>query len=177
MVITDWMMPEMDGIELCRNVRGERFDHYIYIIVVTYKDHRKDLIEVFTCGADDYITKPFDPEELKARLMTGLRVIDLEERHKAIEHNLSDEDKSELLRSALEELEKTQAQIFHSEKMASIGQLAAGVAHEINNPTGFISSNLKTLQGYQIDIKTLFEKYRDLIATIAGAEGVASESA
>ena len=175
MVITDWMMPEMDGIELCRNVRGERFDHYIYIIVVTYKDHRKDLIEVFTCGADDCITKPFDPEELKARLMTGLRVIDLEERHKSIEHNLSDEDKGEQLRSALEELEKTQAQMFHSEKMASIGQLAAGVAHEINNPTGFISSNLKTLQGYQIDIKTLFEKYRDLIATIAGAEGVASE--
>jgi PAS domain S-box-containing protein len=78
------------------------------------------------------------------------------------------------LQQALSELKKTQAQILQSEKMASIGQLAAGVAHEINNPTGFVSSNLKTLSDYQNDIFSLIKEYKKLIAdlkeTMATAE-------
>lgn len=67
------------------------------------------------------------------------------------------------LDQALSELKTTQAQMLHSEKMASIGQLAAGVAHEINNPTGFISSNLNTLSDYLNDIKMLVTEYRKMI--------------
>lgn len=87
-VISDWVMPEMDGLELCRNIRSVSFGGYIYIVVLTSKDRRKDLVEVFHAGADDYIPKPFDPEELKARVMTGLRVIDLEDRHKKMQNIL-----------------------------------------------------------------------------------------
>ena len=57
---------------------------------------------------------------------------------------------------------------MQSEKMASIGQLAAGVAHEINNPTGFVSSNLNTLNDYEKDITALFKKYQDLVALLKG---------
>jgi len=78
------------------------------------------------------------------------------------------------LEQTLRKLKETQTQMLQSEKMASIGQLAAGVAHEINNPTGFVSSNLKTLSDYQDDISTLIEQYRrlatDLKETMATAE-------
>ncbi len=77
--------------------------------------------------------------------------------------------KNEELKNTLETLKTTQAQILHSEKMASVGQLAAGVAHEINNPIGFVSSNLRTLSDYQNDINKLLEHYRQLIANLKGA--------
>jgi DNA-binding response OmpR family regulator len=78
LMITDWMMPEMDGLQLCRKIRTTSFPFYIYIIMLTAKDHKKDLVNVFGSGADDYISKPFDPEELRARVLTGLRIIELE---------------------------------------------------------------------------------------------------
>ncbi|MBI5064033.1 MAG: response regulator [Desulfatitalea sp.] len=313
LVIADWMMPEMDGLELCRNIRRVAFDGYIYIVVLTSKDRRKDLMEVFQAGADDYIPKPFDPEELKARVSTGLRVVDLESRHKKMQNILLEsrnklrtvidalqeeiialdrdytivsvnkafaqrlgvkaeemigqrcfddgegctahaflldlrplveavfekgsaqhllytyrdergaisykqieglpitqqdragvaqalivskditEDRrkaSEIhalnervtviaaevesgnasLKSALKRLETTQAQMVQSEKMAIIGQLAAGVAHEINNPTSFVSSNLKTLSGYHDNLSALLAKHRELSRSLQAPE-------
>ena len=76
--------------------------------------------------------------------------------------------KNEELENTLETLKTTQAQILLSEKMASVGQLAAGVAHEINNPIGFVSSNLRTLSDYQNDINKLIEHYRQLITNLKG---------
>ncbi len=70
------------------------------------------------------------------------------------------------LKQAEEEKKRMEAQLLHSEKMASIGQLAAGVAHEINNPTGFVSSNLKTLSDYIRDIRDLSEEYRQLVSKL-----------
>jgi diguanylate cyclase (GGDEF)-like protein len=82
LAILDWMMPEISGIQLCQKIREN--DHqgedqeYTYIILLTAKDEPKDLINGFSAGADDYITKPFHHLELKARLKTGKRIIDLQ---------------------------------------------------------------------------------------------------
>ncbi len=143
MVITDWMMPEMDGPTLCKKIREGDFSNYIYLILLTGKDKKEDLIQGFESGSDDFVIKPVDPNEIKARVQAGERIIKLEE-----------------------ELRKSQAQLLQSEKMASVGQLASGVAHEINNPTGFVSSNLKTLSDYQDDISGIIKEYRKLIGDL-----------
>jgi len=143
MVITDWMMPEMDGLKLCRKIRQADLPRYVYIILLTAKDQVEDAVAALDAGADDYIRKPFNPDELKARILAGKRIIELEDSQK-----------------------KANAQLFQSEKMVSIGQLAAGVAHEINNPTGFVSSNLKTLTDYQNDINKLIKHYRKLVTNL-----------
>ncbi|MEJ2640989.1 MAG: response regulator [Desulfosarcinaceae bacterium] len=303
-VITDWMMPELDGLTLCRRIRKHHSDPYTYVVITTGKNEKQDLLEAFSAGADDFICKPYDVGELYARLNTGKRIIQLEDKHKALQETLihsrnkirttfdalpeeilsvdtdlrvvsmnqtllklsagqfrdfyenpcdlliedgdsdfyrqqvkekaqacietgegqvyldsyigadarecvkersvipiKDDDgkvfqitfmsrditeeyrhneevkrlnkklkllSSELiqkngkLENALENLERTQAQMLQSEKMASIGQLAAGVAHEINNPTGFVSSNLKTLGDYLEDIMRLYADYQEM---------------
>jgi signal transduction histidine kinase len=274
------------------------------VVITTGKNEKQDLLEAFSAGADDFICKPYDIGELYARLNTGKRIIQLEDKHKTLQETLihsrnkirttfdalpeeilsvdtdlkvvsmnqsllkhstgqfrdyyespcdmltehgdsdfyrqqvkaksracietgqgqvyldqyigpdakervkersvipiKDDDgkvfqitfmsrditeeyrhneevkrlnkklklvSSELiqkngkLENALENLERTQAQMLQSEKMASIGQLAAGVAHEINNPTGFVSSNIKTLGDYLEDLMRLFADYQEM---------------
>lgn len=160
MVISDWMMPEMDGIELCRRIRSSDKKTYSYIILLTAKDKTTDLVEVFEAGADDYIIKPFKPDELRSRINSGERILQLERRHHSMQEELI--RKNNTLDNTLRELKATQAQILQSEKMASIGQLAAGVAHEINNPIGFISSNLEALNDYMADFNALLAHYQTL---------------
>jgi putative two-component system response regulator len=79
-VITDWIMPVMSGIELCRNIREFGFSRYIYTILLTQRSNTADTVEGLTAGADDFITKPFRPLELVARVRAGERIIGLESR-------------------------------------------------------------------------------------------------
>jgi two-component system cell cycle response regulator len=80
LALLDWIMPELDGPGVCREVR-QRIDHpYVYMVLLTSKESKADTIAGLESGADDYLTKPFNPEELKARLRTGLRILDLQDR-------------------------------------------------------------------------------------------------
>ncbi len=82
-VLTDWVMPEMGGPELCKAIRGGVTKGYVYIILLTAKDTKDDIVEGLKSGADDYLTKPFHPAELLARLNTGKRIVSLERSLKA----------------------------------------------------------------------------------------------
>jgi two-component system, cell cycle response regulator len=80
LALLDWVMPELDGPGVCREVRKRKEPSYVYMILLTSKESKEDVVAGLESGADDYLTKPFDPEELKARLRTGLRILDLEDR-------------------------------------------------------------------------------------------------
>ena len=80
LVITDWMMPDMDGVELIDNIRKANFPHYIYIILLTARSAKADIVTGLEAGADDYLVKPFDLDELRARVNIANRIIDLERR-------------------------------------------------------------------------------------------------
>lgn len=79
LAIVDWMLPGMDGTQLCREVRKRAPEPYIYILLLTAKTQRQDIVEGMEAGADDYLTKPFDPDELRVRLRAGRRILDLQE--------------------------------------------------------------------------------------------------
>ena len=76
--LLDCLMPGLDGLEVCRRVRARSSQPYVYIMLITANDKVENLVEGLESGADDYLTKPFRPEELKARLRVGLRILDLE---------------------------------------------------------------------------------------------------
>ena len=78
LAIVDWMMPRMDGLEVCRHVRALKDRPYIYLVLLTAKSHKEEIATGLEAGADDYVVKPFDPDELRARLKVGQRVVELE---------------------------------------------------------------------------------------------------
>jgi two-component system cell cycle response regulator len=78
LAILDWMMPGMDGVEVCRKVRQRGHEPYIYLLLLTTKGLKEDVIAGLDAGADDYVTKPFDPHELQVRLRTATRIVTLQ---------------------------------------------------------------------------------------------------
>ncbi|MDP6359683.1 MAG: response regulator [Planctomycetota bacterium] len=134
MVISDWEMPIVDGIELVQRIRSAKTGSYVYILMLTSRSETSDVVDGMETGADDFLKKPFDRNELRVRLRAGERILELE---KSLEARNADLQKAnQQLGAALEELRETQAQLVESEKMASLGQLVTGVAHEINTPVG-----------------------------------------
>ncbi len=129
-VISDWMMPGLDGPELVRRIRAARRPGYVYVILLTARTDKNDVVAGMEAGADDFITKPFDLGELRARLRAGERILSLE-------HSLAEQDR---------QLREAQAALYQTEKLASLGQLAAGVAHEINNPLAYVMNNVAVLR-------------------------------
>jgi signal transduction histidine kinase len=133
MAILDWMMPQLDGPEVCRRLRGNPGTAPIYIILLTAKGQREDIIQGLQSGADDYVTKPFHQQELYARLQAGIRITELQQKLAA---------KVKDLEIALMRLRRMQ----QAQKLESLGQLASGVAHEINTPIQYIGNNMRFLK-------------------------------
>ena len=79
LAILDWMMPGMSGPQICREVRKRLGEPYVYILLLTAKSQKQDTVEGMEAGADDYLTKPFDPDELRVRLRAGRRILSLQE--------------------------------------------------------------------------------------------------
>jgi two-component system, cell cycle response regulator len=79
LALLDWVMPELDGPGVCRQVRKQRSERHVHLILITSKDSKQDIVCGLESGADDYLVKPFDPEELKARLRSSVRILELED--------------------------------------------------------------------------------------------------
>mgnify|MGYP005840004429 CR=1 FL=1 len=126
LVILDVRLPDLDGYEVCRRIKNDEVLRHVSVIMVTALHSTSDKTKGLDLGADDYITKPFQPEELLARVRAVLRVrqMEREARQRAIE------------------LEQSQAQLIQVEKLAAMGRLAASIAHELNNPLQAIQNCL-----------------------------------
>lgn len=97
LVITDWMMPELDGLELLRRIRSGPSSGYVYVILLTAKTQQEDLVEGMEAGADDFLTKPFDRDELRVRLRAGQRIVQLEREVRAAKATLAPTGKAATL--------------------------------------------------------------------------------
>ncbi len=141
LILLDVQMPGIDGFETCAQIKANPQLAHIPIIFITALSNTDSITKGFSLGAIDYITKPFREPELLARVETHLRL-------KALTENLSHQVavRTEALESAISTLKTSQIQLIQQEKMSALGNLVSGVAHEINNPIGFVSGNVKLLK-------------------------------
>jgi signal transduction histidine kinase len=136
LIISDVMMPHVDGYELCRRIKGDPATAVIPFVMLTAKADLTMKIEGLNRGADDYLVKPFSPEELRARVASLLRL-------RRLHSELG--KRNDELRTTLTDLRNAQAQLVQSEKMSSLGQLVAGLAHEINNSINAVYNGIQPL--------------------------------
>lgn len=155
LVITDVIMPGLSGVELLRIVL-DRYPDTV-VVVVSGVDRPQRALEAVRMGAFDYLIKPCDDGVLEMTVERSLERRRL--LREAAQYKADLEARNEELARGKAELERLQAQIVHSEKMASLGKMSAGVAHEINNPVGFVSGNLDLLGGYVNDLVRLISAY------------------
>ena len=168
-VLVDLMMPDMDGIEVCRRVTALRpsLNTGIAVIILTGSANKEDMNRGLEAGADDFVSKSSDLAVLRARIQalmrrrffqeeTGRIVEELKTKEMETVRALAGREAAELraamaeelvransdLQDANRKLKETQSQLIQNEKMASLGQLVAGIAHEINNPLAFVVNNL-----------------------------------
>ncbi len=141
LVILDLMMPRMSGYEFCKRVRAQYSSDDLPIIMLTAKTDMGDKVYGLQIGANDYISKPFQQEELLARVSVLLKIRRL---HEELRHWNAELENRVSLRTR--ELEDTQKQLIQAEKMATIGTFAGGIAHEINNPLTAVLTNAQILK-------------------------------
>ena len=103
-VISDWMMPGEDGLALCRRIRSSSLPFYVYVMILTGRSQRGDLLEALSAGADDFLVKPVDPDELRVRLLVADRIVRLEGRLRAANAALQEYARDLDERAKLDEL-------------------------------------------------------------------------
>ncbi|MDF0554308.1 response regulator [Kamptonema sp. UHCC 0994] len=152
LILLDINMPGMNGYEVCEQLKNDTKTSSVPVIFLSALDGVVDKVKAFQIGGVDYITKPFHLEEILARIQNQLKV-------KTLQTQLQVQNVQ--LKAALEELKNTQIQLVQKEKMIGLGILAAGMAHEINNPINFISGNINHARQYILYLLKLITLYKE----------------
>lgn len=174
LILLDISMPEMNGYEVCEKLKASEQTRDIPVIFLSALDNVLDKVKAFSIGGVDYITKPFQLEEVVVRVENHLTIRRLQkqlsEQNSLLKKSEAlEREKSQQLEITLRKLQQTQAQLIQSEKMSSLGQLVAGIAHEINNPINFIYGNLSPIEQYSISLLLLIEQYQQELPTPSAA--------
>ncbi|HIK07421.1 MAG TPA: hybrid sensor histidine kinase/response regulator [Trichormus sp. M33_DOE_039] len=154
LILLDVMMPGIDGFETCRRLKTNPSTLNTPVIFMTALSDATDKVKGLEIGAVDYITKPFQQEEVIARLKLHLKISHLT---KTLEQRV--QERTAELSQSLQQLQHTQLQLIQSEKMSTLGQLVAGIGHEINNPVGFLKGNRSYIEQYVNDLLRLIHLY------------------
>lgn len=158
-VVTDINMPEMDGLTLL--FRINQIDLSLKTIVISAYGDMKNIRNAMNLGAFDFLTKPIDLEDLKITINKTLRDVQhLKENQRLRESEACAREQAQYLQQSLQELKKTQAQLIQTAKMSSLGQLVAGIAHEINNPANFIYGNISHVSDHIQNLLHLLNLYQ-----------------
>ncbi|MEG4008083.1 response regulator [Microcoleus sp. Pol11C1] len=153
-VLLDILMPEMDGYQVCQQLKASEITKDIPVIFISAINDVLDKVKAFAVGGVDFITKPFQVEEVLARIETHLKICSLQQ---------TLQEKNQDLAMALHQLQATQDHLIQSEKMAALGQLIAGIAHEINTPLGIIGSSINNIANFSDEFLEKFpEIYQKL---------------
>jgi len=170
LVISDMMMPGRNGVELLREVRA-RYPETA-VIMISGIDRPQRVRDALRIGASDYLIKPCDLDVLTLSVERALERRVLQRTTATYKAHL--ENQNVELANSKTELERLQAQLVHTEKMASLGQLSAGIAHELNNPAGFIYGNVDILRDYLKDLERLLKIYDEIDLPSEAASSVAA---
>ena len=169
LVVTDMQMPGLSGIELLRKITERYMD--TAVIIVSGVDRPQRVMDALRVGASDYLIKPCELDVLTFSVERALERRTLLRNARRYKQDLETRN-AELARQKTE-LERLQAQILQTEKMASLGQLAAGIANELNNPAGFIYSNIDLLKGYVERLEQCLSGYDELALPPEAANRIA----
>ncbi len=154
LILLDVKMPGMDGFEICRRLKSDPATANIPVIFMTVLTDTESKLKGFSVGAVDYITVPFQTEEVLARVSTQIKLYYLTQH---LEKCVT--QRTAALQTALEQLEQSQLQLIQSEKMSALGNLVAGIAHEINNPISCIVGNVSNAEYYIKSLLNLIDLY------------------